>query len=329
MSTCAVTAAMRTPWALRHGSLNSIDPSTLLASALESTRTQRAIDSTDIDLLLVACDTSVGAQAVNIARRSVLELGWSDVVALTVDGQRAAALALVGLASQSSATTMVASIDCTSTVPPGADLVRDYGRPRRSEPEIETLDALVSDRGISSRTLDELAAAMREPPTERSPAVAPVRVGSRTIDRDEPDPREFDELTPLTSGGVVTAWHVAEYADGAAAVIVEPTDGIGRQVAGTSFAAEPAEHDADSLEKLVRNADAEVVVAEPSAVLLAAAGLLRPHPRVASPLALGSAPSGDGLRCLVDAWHTIDDEVLIVSRGDHCQTSTVTLGPSY
>ena len=105
---------------------------TAIGAAVERAR----LVGSDVTRLLVACDTGVGAQDLNLARRAALAMGWSGVPALTVDGHGSAGLGLLDLAMSLDGVTVVAGVDASSMVPPGAGLVRDYGRPTLDEPEL-------------------------------------------------------------------------------------------------------------------------------------------------------------------------------------------------
>ncbi|MFV2040262.1 MAG: hypothetical protein ACC660_08460, partial [Acidimicrobiales bacterium] len=129
-------------------------------TGVEDTRVGRInpVVPTPSHRVLVACDTGVGIQALNIARRAAMELGWSTVPALTIDGQGVGDLGAVDLAARTPGVTLVAAVDVTSAVPPGAGLVRDYGRPVLDEPEIVWLESLASRAGLSREQLDSTVA---------------------------------------------------------------------------------------------------------------------------------------------------------------------------
>ena len=146
----SLVAVARTPWAPRHTALDGSRPEHLLAAALDALVARASIDPAEIDRVLVACDTSVGAQDLDLGRRAVAELGWSSTPALTVDGHGVTGLALVALAAELPGRTVVAGVDASSMVPPGAGLVRDYGRPTLDEPEHRWLDAVASRLGRCS-----------------------------------------------------------------------------------------------------------------------------------------------------------------------------------
>lgn len=313
----SLIAACRTPWAVRHGALDGVRPEVLLGTAMAA-----AVEAAGSDLpdrVLVACDEPVGAQDHNIGRRVALELGWAKVPALTLDGHGATGLAAVALAAELPGRTLVASVDATSLIPPGAGLVRDYGRPQRSEPDIHRIDHLLREAAIDVGILDALAMSMRVP-SRVTPTLAPVvRPGGPVIE-DDHDQRPFDpELSPLVPDGILTAFHVAEYADGAAAVVVDAAGGgrpiDARLVAGATG---PAPTSGTSTEFQV--------MTDAGTAALARLGPDDFDMAVAGPLALGSAPSGDGLRLLVDAAAATSETVTVVERGGHDQRAHVTLG---
>ena len=328
-----VIAAARTPWALRHGALAGARPEVLLAATLSHvTRAMSpsaAATAVPVDRLLVACDESVGAQDLNIARRVALDLGWSDIPALTVDGAGATGLALVDIAARLPGRTVVASLDMTTMVPPGAGRVRDYGRPMRSTPEVTGLDSIAARLGQDRQSLDGIASELRQNTSAvQHSHIAPIRVGSRLVDSDAPDDRVLDLVAPpLIENGIQTSFHHAEYADGAAAVLID-SDGSGGRTIDHHELSAVAEGDADQalLAVVERATHRGATWLAASNVVEAAIAPLPSDPRLRSPVAAGSAPSGDGLRMLVDAFHLIPEACTIIRMGALGQIVSVTLG---
>lgn len=333
--TARLTAAARTPWSHRHGALAAVPPHLLLQAALGGVLERLGPAAGDVDRVLVACDTSVGAQDLNIARRAVTELGLVGVPALTVDGQGAGGLGLVGLACSLPGRTIVAGVDATSTVPPGAGLVRDYGRPTLDRPEVAWLEDLAAAREIGRDALDHSAKLARAERGAATAALVPVPAGSTDVSTDCADDRDLaDDLAPLTGpDGLQTARHLAEYADGAAAVVVERGDGPGRRIVDHELVAVDDDEVVGWLAGRAGHhaSDERVVLAEPSAVvlaLLADAGCEPAPEGVASVLALGSTPSTNGLRMLVDAVYAVAGPCTVIERGRHGQLASVALTAS-
>ncbi len=333
--TARLVAAARTPWSLRHGPLAATAPHVLLQIALAGVADRLGPASSAIDRVLVACDPGVGAQDLNIARRAGKELGWDEVPALTIDGQGVAGLGLVGLACSLPGRTVVAGIDATSIVPPGAGLVRDYGRPTMDQPEVSWLEETAARRGLNRAALDHVAKLARADRGAEPAALVPVATPGGDIGSDVGDERELgDDLAPLVGpDGLQTARHLAEYADGAAAVVVEGGARTGRTITGAELVARP---DDDVLGWLAMRgartaADERAVVAEPSAVVLALLADDDVEPAldgVPSVLSLGSSPSTNGLRMLVDAVHSVPGRCTVIERGRHGQLSSVSIDAS-
>lgn len=310
----SLIAVARTPWAPRHTALDGRRPEDLLAAALLAVAQRAGIDGGAIDRMLVACDTSVGAQDLNVGRRAAIQAGWNRTPALTVDGHGVTGLALVGLAAALPGLTLVAGVDASSMVPPGAGLVRDYGRPTLEQPEHRWLDSIAATRGLDAAALDRAVDAARNNVTLTNPSIVELASGPMSdtlVDQERGDP--FDPE------GLVAPHHLAPWADGAVAVLIGPRGG--RPITAATL---EALDDAEVVGHLIEpTADLRPIVADHSAVVAALAG---PQPdEVASPLAIGSAPSCDGLRALADAGSAIDGRFEIRTRGGHGQVATVTV----
>ncbi len=329
MAACLIAAA-RTPWAHRHGPLAATPPHVLLATALAGAVSRLDEPTRPPDRVLVACDTGVGAQDLNLARRAVSELGWEQVPALTVDGQGTAGLGLVGLACSLPGLTLVAGVDATSAVPPGAGLVRDYGRPTMDQPEVAWLEDMAVRGGLTPQTLDHAAKLARAERQAPPGALVTVETPAGEVAGDVVDERVLgDDLAPLVGPeGLQTARHLAEYADGAAAVAVQGGPGLGPGIVDHELVA-----NSDPLGWLVERGgragrDEPLLLAEAGAVVLALvaeAGYEAGRDGVPSVLGLGCTPSANGLRMLVDAAHASGGSCTIVERGRHGQLASVTI----
>lgn len=326
-----LAAGARTPWVRRFGALAEVHPEVLLARALGAAVAAAGIELSDCSLLLVACDSPVGAQGMNFARRAALGLGAHEVPALTVDGQGIADLALLALANGAGRAVAVAAVDSTSVVAPGAPLVRDFGRPSPTEPtEAMLMEEIVRSSGMSASELDSASLEWRSTTTGDLDASVRVDVpsGRVVVVGDEPPEWDhLDRLDPLVGGGVVTAAHSAGLADGAAAVVLSPD--AGRSVETVIAAVDPPDVSRALLE-LSRSAPHPIALADPSVVIhevLRRAGIEPTSSGVGSVPALGSAPSADGLRVLIDAAAISPGGVSVIRRGRGGQVTRVDLGP--
>lgn len=327
-----LTAAARTPWVSRHGRFARCSPEQLAAAAIDGATRQGGIDAARVHRLVLACDTLVGAQSMNLARRVALLLGWEAVPALTVDAQGVGDFAALDIAVDAALSnrhdagvTVVAAVDVTSTVPPGAALVRDFGRPTVDEPESVRLERLVAAAELTRADLDR-AVAENLPVGPRSAAgVVPVRANGVLVDADDEVVLEVaTDLEPLHGeGGVLTAAHMAQLADGAAAVIIDPhpsTEGRSVDVALTATA-----HDA-TIESIAELAGDATAIADRSVVIHQVAALPS-DVAIPSVLALGSVPSADGLRMVVDGYHAVPRGFRVLRRGRDGQLAWVDIGP--
>ncbi len=327
--TARITAAARTPWARRHGALEGVRPEHLLATAMSAVVEQASVPA---DRVLVGCDEAVGAQHQNIARRTCLDLGWESTPALTVDGQGMTGLGLVSLAATLPGATLIAAVDSTTLIPPGAGLVRDYGRPTHDHTPTMQLEQAAIRAGLTRSILDEVATALRASTAPLDGfGIIEVTVGRETVRGDQPDDRTNDDLPPLATDGIQTAFHEAEYADGAAAVLVMgPGAPSGRHDAGhvlesaTIVAYDPRTDLTGHLGPVGRGSQ-PLLLASPNAVTATTVGIERQTAtlhQVRPVLSSGTTPSADGLRLLVDAIHRLDGAV-VVDPGRFGQTAIV------
>ena len=312
-----ILAAARTPWAPRHTALEGARPEALLAAAIAGAADRAQVDGHEVDRVLVACDTAVGAQALDLARRAAVSLGWAAVPGLTVDGQGVTGLALIDLAVALPGVTVVAGVDVSSMVPPGAGLVRDYGRPTVDEPEHQWLERLAQERGLDRAALDQVVAHAASTPVPRSTAILPDAVPG--VDEDTRRSIQPDESAPLTDLGLLTTDHLAPWADGAVAIVVGHR-ADGRDVTATSVTAGT---DADAVDWLT--VGTHTIAADHTAVIGALGGTWAVP--VASPLAVGSTPSCDGLRVQADMVAMVRTGAEVRTRGRHGQMASVTLAP--
>ena len=323
-----LTAAARTPWVARHGRFARCGPDQLAAAAIDGAASQAGVDPARVRRLVLACDTLVGAQSMNLARRVALLLGWESVPAFTVDGQGVGDFAALDIAQgdrHDAGVTVVAAVDVTSTVPPGAALVRDFGRPTLDEPESVRLERLAAAAKLTRADLDRAVAQHLSASPRATAGVVPVRANGVLVDADEEVVLDVAaELEPLHgAGGVLTANHGAPLADGAAATIIDsgPTS-EGRSI-DVGLAA--TTHDA-TIEAMGELVDDATAIADPSIVIHQLAGGQRDI-AIPSVLAMGSVPSADGLRMVVDGYHALARGFRVLRRGRDGQLAWVDIGP--
>lgn len=326
-----ITAAARTPWAVRGGALAAAGPEHLLQAAVRAAVLRAGIAPETIDRVLVACDTTVGAQDLNIGRRAVLDLGWVETPAVTTDGQGVGGLALVGMAARLGGCTVVAGVDATSVVPPGAGQVRDYGRPVLDLPEVEWLEKLAAGHHLTRAQIDEVASSLRVSVAPMNESIVTVGTGQALVEIDAwSRDANLSQLEALTGpGGLQTAAHIANYADGAAAVVVESDGGGGREILHHGLRAGSQASVIERMAELMASEpDGNWFVADHSAVAISAlqtAGVAVSDQSVPSTLAVGSTPSINGLRLLVDVFNRVTGNAAVVSRGSMGQIATVSI----
>jgi hypothetical protein len=322
----------RTPWVARLGAFAEVHPEVLLGHAVRAALARAGCNATDCVLLLVACDTPVGAQATNLARRVARSLDAEELPAFTIDGQGVAGLAGLAFASGLDGPVIIAGVDSTSVVAPGAGLVRDYGRPTPDEAtDLRFLDAVVSAEGLTRTALDGQLDALRRRADRLTvgKAIAAVPIAGRAVAHDEPAPSVSPlDLLPLTDGGVVTAAHQAGLCDGAAAIVVAPRRG--RAISEVQLTAVAPDRLAEALVDACREAPSPVALADTSVVLhefLARRGVPAAKGAASVPV-VGSVPSADGLRILVDMAERTAAAFTIVQRGRGGQLVRVSLDGS-
>ncbi len=329
MSSLGFLAGARTPWVSRLGAFAEVHPEILLAHAVRAALDRAGCNATDCVLLLVACDTPVGAQATNLARRVARSLDAERLPAFTIDGQGVAGLAGLAFASGLDGPVIVAGVDSTSVVAPGAGLVREYGRPTPDEAtDLRFLDAVVSAEGLTRTDLDGRLEALRRRADHLAVGtmIAAVATAGGAVAQDEPARvAPPQDLLPLTDDGVLTAAHQAGLCDGAAAVVVAPRRG--RAISAVHLSAAPPDRLADTLVDVCRAAPSPVALADTSVVLhelLARRGVPAAGGAASVPI-VGSVPSADGLRILVDMAERTTAAFTVVERGRSGQLVRVSL----
>ncbi len=177
-----------------------------------------------------------------------------------------------------------------------------------------------------------MADSLRTPVEPMTKSIVPIKAGRERFKADFVGPPDDTlRLEPLTgSGGLQTAAHTASYADGAAAVVVESDGRTGRRLLHHGLSAGNQE---SVIERMVELADSTELddsrfVADHSVVVLSALqlqGMGISNQSVPSTLALGSTPSINGVRMLVDIFHHVEEVATVLSRGAEGQIAAVSL----
>lgn len=339
-----IVGSCRSPFAPRHGVLAHHHPVDLLAATLRGLAVDTSLPLEHVDQLLVVCDTPVGAQSLNVARQALIVAGWPrSIAAVSLDGQGVGAFVGLRLAAGLDGVTVVAGVDCTSLVPPGAGTVRDYGMPHPPSvlaaaeldgvaPAGVAADKVAGAHDIGQSQAEALAAEIANwPPYAHEGIVAvsgPARAGAdATIRTDrhraiEEQPADGGAAVPMfTDDGATSAISWAGLADGAAAVMVSTLP----EHTGDAAVGPVVVSDGDPTDILAPlcgalhgcDPDLPVVLSEPfAAIHLALPGAAgRACHDAARVLATGSAPSADVLRAVVDAAHGVREPVIVAARG--------------
>ncbi len=190
-----VVEALRTLYGRRDGTLSHWHPVDLSAEALSRLLQRARADAADIDDVVWACASHVGAQAADLGRRAVLAAGWPESVpAVTVGGDGACSARAVHWAAQSvlagsCGLVIAGGAEMTSLVPLGAALAQpNTGKPvgrRLAEryqatggflPPGLAAERLAAARGLTRSMLDRWAAASGRKAAEAQPDATPFIV---------------------------------------------------------------------------------------------------------------------------------------------------------
>lgn len=171
-------AALRTPYGRRGGLLSRWHPVDLSGVVLEALAERAGISPGQVDRVVWAANSQVGAQAANLGRRAVLAAGWPETVpALTVDAQAASSLEAVLAGAESVAAgwaqvVVAGGAESASAVPLGAAisqpavgrpfgerLTERYKRGSGMPPPGLVAEQLAVSRSLTRRQLDDWAIA--------------------------------------------------------------------------------------------------------------------------------------------------------------------------
>jgi acetyl-CoA acetyltransferase len=190
-----VVEAVRTLYGRRDGVLSRWHPVDLSAEVLSWLLQRAGADAADVDDVVWACASQVGAQAADLGRRAVLAAGWPESVpAATVGSDGACSARAVHWAAQSvlagsSGVVVAGGAEMTSLVPLGAALAQpNTGKPlggRLAErypapggflPPGLAAERAAAARGLTRSRLDQWAAESGRRAARAQPARTPFIV---------------------------------------------------------------------------------------------------------------------------------------------------------
>jgi len=186
------------------GSLHEVTPVQLAVQVLEAVRDRSAIDTADLDDVILGCVAPVGEQGTNIARMAVLTAGFADTVPgvqinrFCASGLEAANMAIAKVISGEAELAIGGGVESMSRVPMGAD-----GGAWASDPSVAYAtyfapqgigaDVIATKFGFSRDDVDAYAvesqkrAAAAWAEGRFSKSIVPVRdvIGQPLLDHDE------------------------------------------------------------------------------------------------------------------------------------------------
>jgi len=130
-----VVESLRGPYGLRGGALAGWHPVDLSAELMEKLLSVARLPGSSLKDVIWGCTSQVGAQAANVARRSVLAAGWPErIPGLTIDNHACSSSRALNLAAQAALTggglLLAGGVEVTSAVPLGAPLAQPgIGKP--------------------------------------------------------------------------------------------------------------------------------------------------------------------------------------------------------
>jgi acetyl-CoA acyltransferase len=264
-----IVDAARTPYGRRGGALSSWHPVDLAAEVASRLVAGLGLEPGSLGAVVLGCVSQVGAQAYNIARRSVLAAGWPDQVpGWTIEGHAASSALAVQWAadavlSGAHALVVAGGIEVMTAVPLGASIAHpSVGKPlgkRLAErfpggeglpPPGLAAEEVARRWSLPRGDLDEWAlgsfrkalAWSRARPgllvLGHPPGSTDKAARRHLLERDEniapvPTRAQLRALVPAyLPGGVVTAGNMAREGDGASAVVVASDKAVGRLALG-------------------------------------------------------------------------------------------------
>jgi acetyl-CoA C-acetyltransferase len=166
-----IVDALRTPRGLGKagvGALSGIHPQRLLSTVLRALQRRNALQSQDIDDVIIGCNYQVGRQAQSIARMAALDAGWLSVSGAALDRFCASGLTAVHLAAASVVAgyedlVVAGGVEMMSyklSQPPLLPLDAGNLHLRRLHPQFKVglcADLIATQEGFSREELDALA----------------------------------------------------------------------------------------------------------------------------------------------------------------------------
>jgi len=242
-----VLSAARSPFATRRGSLSGWHPVVLLASVLERSLEQVAIDPAVVGHVVAACSSPVGEQGLNVGRSATISAGWPlATAACTIDAQALSGFAALRFAAAlieagDVSCSVAAGVESSSRVPLGSTTGSAVGKPYGpgvherfardgglQAPGVVN-DALAASRSFLRSDLDAHVVESRRRFAQASVdnsvcALAVPSSRGKAADlllRDEVSIVDVSSLSPaFLAEGTTTAANLAPVADGAAAVVL-------------------------------------------------------------------------------------------------------------
>ena len=246
MGTAVIAEAVRTPIGKRGGALAGLHAAEILGSAQTALLERAGIEPASVEQVAGGCVTQAGEQSSNVTRTAWLHAGLPHQTGcLTLDAQcgsaQQAVHVIAGLIAAGAIETGIAcGVEAMSRVPLGANIGADVGKPRPSSWDIDmpnqfvAAERIAQRRGFTRAEVDEFGLRSQEE-AQRAWAegrfrreVAPVKVGTQVVDRDEglreTSLEALARLKPVVPGGLHTAGTSSQISDGAAAVLLLDAD---------------------------------------------------------------------------------------------------------
>jgi acetyl-CoA C-acetyltransferase len=350
VGTAVIAEAVRTPIGKRGGALAGLHAAEILGSAQTALLERAGIEPASVEQVAGGCVTQAGEQSSNVTRTAWLHAGLPHQTGcLTLDAQcgsaQQAVHVIAGLIAAGAIETGIAcGVEAMSRVPLGANIGADVGKPRPSSWDIDmpnqfvAAERIAQRRGFTRAEVDEFGLRSQEE-AQRAWAegrfrreVAPVKVGTQVVDRDEglreTSLEKLAGLKPVVPDGLHTAGTSSQISDGAAAVLLVSEDrarelGLrprARIVAQALIGAEPYYHldgPIDSTRRVLSRAGMSIgdidlfeVNEAFASVVMSWAQVLEPDPGKVNvnggAIALGHPVGSTGARLITTALHELE-----------------------
>ncbi|MCG8673157.1 MAG: acetyl-CoA C-acetyltransferase [Pseudomonadales bacterium] len=263
MQSAYIVAAVRTPAGKKNGGLSQWHPNDLGAKVIDELVDRAGVDPELIDDVIFGCVSQIGAQALNIARNSIMASSLPDSVpGVTIDrqcgsSQQAIQFAAQAVMSGTQDLVIAGGVEAMSLVPIGSPSKLGYkngcGMPfggdglKQNYPGVKFsqfagAELMAKKWQLNREQLDEFAlnSHLKAAEATNQGRFKPELVALKGIDSNgEPCFVSKDEgvrgdatldsigsLNPLMEGGVLTAATASQISDGAAAVLVANDAGL-------------------------------------------------------------------------------------------------------